>query len=463
MITLTCQGCGTRLKARDDSLAKRAKCPKCGVRIEPAVAPAPVPDGEELPPLPPLPGKRTSKTKIDPNDSKAVMRALLTGFTGEIQRRGPALGYRFALLLTSMALCVLMLAYLACIAGAGFGVYCYATTILPTGFHVPGRAGGLLLMMHGAVVLSGGMLVFSMIAPIFTRSEKDDFGVTVTPSEAPVLHSFVAKLAETVGSPKPVEIRLILSPNAVASYRGGLWGLLSKQLVLTMGTPLLAGMTTQQIAGVIAHELGHFSQGGGMLLNRFVMMMTRWFAQAAFSQENLSGTMADGDGDDNVITAILRFIFWIVHALGSLVFWGFAFVGLALSMFVSRRQEYDADRYEAEMTGSDAFFGSSRRLIELALGHATIMQRGWGAVIATLEEHDGVENLTSEVVVAADIASENSAPIVEAALQAPTGWFDSHPGMRDRVKAVRQRPQPGIFAVKLPGYALYPKFNPNPA
>lgn len=459
MITLTCHGCGTKLKAKAESLSGRAKCPKCGARIESA-APSSTLEPEEED-LPPLPVKKT-KTRTDPNDAKAVMRALLAGFTGEVRRRGPTLGYRFALLMTTFALCLLMLSYLALIAGTGFGVWLYAIHIAPTALQMHGRAAGLLLVVHAAVLISGAMLVFSMIAPFFMRSKEEESGEGVGPSQAPILHSFVAKIADTVGAPKPVEIRLALSANASASYRHGMWGLLSKQLVLTIGTPLLAGMSTQQIAGIIAHELGHFSQSGGMLLNRFVMQMAQWFAQAAATQEGISSVMADGDSDEHASIAIFRFVFWVTQLLGSLVFWMFAWIGLGLSMFVSRRQEYDADRYAAELAGSDVFFGTSRRMIELMMGEATVMRQGWRAILATLQEHEGVENLTSEIVAAADRASETSAPTIEKVLQAPTGLFDSHPGMRDRVKAVRQNPQPGLFAVKLPGYALYPRFNPNP-
>ncbi|MDP1797306.1 MAG: M48 family metalloprotease [Planctomycetaceae bacterium] len=454
MITLTCQGCGVRLKPKEGTLSKRAKCPRCGARIE--ATETPVALSEPTPPALPQ-----SPSKVDPHDAKAVMRALLSGFTGTVSRRRPTWGYRITLLFTAIALCLLLLVYIALIAGAGYGVYWYAITVLPTGFHFRGRAGVFLLVAHAAVLISGVLLVFSMIAPLFTRTEDDDDGMTVSPSEAPVLHSFVAKLSEVLGAPKPVEIRLMLSPNASAGYRGGMWGLLRKQLVLTIGGPLLAGMTTQQIAGVIAHELGHFSQGGGMLLNHFVMQMARWFALAASTQQGFSNAMADSDGDDHAIVAIFRFVFWLTQLLGSLVFWGFALVGLALSMFVSRRQEFDADRYEAEIAGSSAFFGTTRRMIELALGESLIFQRGAGAILATLNEAGGVENLASEVVAAADLLAEESAPVIEAALQAPTGWLDSHPGIRDRVQAVRARPQPGLFAVKLPGYALYPRFNPN--
>jgi Zn-dependent protease with chaperone function len=38
-------------------------------------------------------------------------------------------------------------------------------------------------------------------------------------------------------------------------------------LVLVIGLPLAAGMSMRQVAGVLAHEFGHFAQGAGMRFN----------------------------------------------------------------------------------------------------------------------------------------------------------------------------------------------------
>ncbi len=45
----------------------------------------------------------------------------------------------------------------------------------------------------------------------------------------------------------------------------GLLSFLGHDLVLTLGLLLIAaGLTERELAGVIAHEFGHFRQGAGM-------------------------------------------------------------------------------------------------------------------------------------------------------------------------------------------------------
>jgi hypothetical protein len=47
-------------------------------------------------------------------------------------------------------------------------------------------------------------------------------------------------------------------------------GVFKKDLVLTIGLPLVAGLSVREFGGVLAHEFGHFAQGGGMRLTALV-------------------------------------------------------------------------------------------------------------------------------------------------------------------------------------------------
>lgn len=461
---LVCAACKTRLKVKPGSTKSRYKCPKCGAGVERPSVEADhenQPDNEDFEPdLPPLPVRVKSRSDKSPAD---LMRRLLAGFEGSVARRGPSLGYRVALLFTALAVVFLGLCYACLIVAGGFGVYWYAVTILPTALHFRGRVGGFLLIVHLAVLLSAGCVLISMVLPIFLRRKHELPGERLSPGKAPVLHSFVAKIADTLGAPVPVEIRLGLDANASAAYRGGVTGLLRGQLVLTLGAPLIAGMDTQQLAGVIAHELGHFCQRGGSLLRYFIGSFTTWCAISSSLQDSMADLAGDGDADESAISIIFRGIFWLTQCLGSLAVWCFALLGLLVTMFVMRSQEYDADRRESELAGSDAFFGTTRRLIELNMGQQVIFRRGLSNLYAVLNDADGVGNLASEIVAAADLAAEQSTKVIEKELQRPTGWFSTHPGTRARIAAVRQRPQPGVFHLKIPAYRLYPELNPHAA
>lgn len=52
--------------------------------------------------------------------------------------------------------------------------------------------------------------------------------------------------------------------------------------MLTIGLPLVAGLSLQQLAGVLAHEFGHFSQGAGMRLTYIVRSINAWFLRVVY-------------------------------------------------------------------------------------------------------------------------------------------------------------------------------------
>jgi Zn-dependent protease with chaperone function len=83
---------------------------------------------------------------------------------------------------------------------------------------------------------------------------------------------------------------LDLQVNASASFRRGFLSLFSRDLTLTIGLPLVAGLTVRQLGGVLAHEFGHFAQGAGMRLTFVVRSVNAWFAGSFTSATH--GTIA---------------------------------------------------------------------------------------------------------------------------------------------------------------------------
>ena len=460
---LSCAECGARVRRKAGGGAgagSRWSCPKCRAvnglaRLEKAVGSA----------LQPARGGSISRSRTGSvSDSPAdLLRSLFAGFNGSVPRRGPGPGYRLALVVTAVGILLLMVTFLATIVAGGFGLYWYATTIVPTAFQLRGRAATLLLAVHATVLLAWGGLLVSTLLPVFHRRGQGVPGQLVPPSEATVLYSFVARIAEALGAPAPREIRFTLDANASASYLGGLRGLRRGDLVLTLGAPLLAGLDITQLAGVIAHELGHFSQRGGTLVRYFVAGFTEWCRDVVDVQTAFGEMTGEFEPDDNGLVILIRGVFGLVQKLGTLVVWCFAMSGLLLTTFVMRQQEYDADRYQAELAGSDMVRDTLRRLIELNLGQERILKRGLSNLVAVLESEEGVGHFAAEVVAAADLAREKSVKQIERALVTRTGWFDTHPGNLVRLAAVEKQPKPGIFHLRMPAYVLYRAFDPNPA
>ena len=466
--SIVCKECQAKLKLKEGKTVFRGSCPRCNGPIvwsAPEDGQSTVKAGTAVESETVATSKSSASGKSSPSEAaasseKEFLRQVLAGFDNQLPRRSPSLSYRLALLGTAIAIVFLMTIYLAIILGTAYGVYWYGINILPSGFQFSGRISVLAIAFHGSVLFAGAAILFSLVVPLFSSRGHESAGRLVTLRDAPLLHAFVGKIADSLGAPIPAEIRLIYAVNASASY-GGLSDIFRKRLVLAIGSPLVAGMNTQQLAGVIAHELGHFGQRGGMLLRHFVFTFAIWCGTASGVQEAFAEGVKEGNDGESLPEIIFRFIIWATQSIGSLIVLGMAYVGLFLTMLVSRRQEFDADRYEAEMAGSDAFFGTTRRLIELSIGQSEIRKRGLSYFLALANQSDGMENFAAEVVAAADAKAESSVKKIEKDLQTVTGWFDSHPGSKDRIAAVRLQPKPGIFRLMLPAWKLYPKFNPN--
>ena len=98
-------------------------------------------------------------------------------------------------------------------------------------------------------------------SPVF-RPPPPDAGTGLSRLDEPALFAFVDRLADKVGCPRPDIIRLNLDVNASAYYETSFFGSRRRPFTLTLGLPLVGGLTLTQLAGVIAHELGHFGQRG---------------------------------------------------------------------------------------------------------------------------------------------------------------------------------------------------------
>lgn len=103
--------------------------------------------------------------------------------------------------------------------------------------------------------------------------------------DAQTMFAFVDAMCDAIGVPRPKRINLDLQVNASASLRRGWRRMFSRDLTLTIGMPLVAGLTTRQFAGVLAHELGHFTQTAGMRLYFLIGHIRFWFSRVACERD----------------------------------------------------------------------------------------------------------------------------------------------------------------------------------
>jgi hypothetical protein len=99
--------------------------------------------------------------------------------------------------------------------------------------------------------------------------------IELAPEKAPLLAGFVERICHVVGARSPARIDVDCEESTWTGLHQGIW---SRDLTLTIGLPLAAGLDTRQLAGVLAHDFGPFAQGAGMRLTFIIRSINRWFA-----------------------------------------------------------------------------------------------------------------------------------------------------------------------------------------
>lgn len=449
-------------------------CPKCQQRFRPRPISAehtpagenPAGQAQAATRRPPVPNRLKSH-RLTPTQSQKspppaltlqpggstveLMRAVVKAFEGQTVQRAPTLRYRLELLFSAMGLALLLLGYFACVAGLGYGLYAYGRWVVPAGFALRGRAAITALLVHVAVGLAGLCLIFSLLAPLFRWNRGTPSRLLLTPADQVALHCFVRALCNLIKAPLPDEIWLSFDPNAAAGRHRRFLGLFGGRLILMIGAPLFYGFDLRALAGVIAHELGHFSQATSTGLSSYIDSVNRWFEEAAEQTTSFQESIAEHRDDEHNSARLVAFCASLTTELGRRVLLLFALLSRLLSFHLVRQMEYDADRYGAQVAGSAQFARTSERIAELSVGFELTLHD----MLANGEFPSSAIELARLSVDRADNLTEEERHFVtQFVATQKTHWFDSHPSPADRVAAVARLNCPGIFQLNGPAEVL---------
>lgn len=479
-ILVTCKPCQKTFQVKDEHAGRVAKCPQCRslikiplideqiqasqlsrpVRSKPVQRQPPSRDSyddelEEFEKL--LAKQKAAKRRATAcSDPKQLMREILDGFDGEFPRARPTLTYRFSALLVAMFMVLLPMIYVALIVLCGYGLYWHATQntwILSAtrGF----RAGRFVVFIYLAPLVIGSLLILFLIKPLFARSAKEARELEISFSDEPILHSFIQRLCEAVNAPFPSLIEVDCEVNAAAFFRNGWWGFLRNDLGLRIGLPLLSAMNTRQVAGILAHEFGHFSQGAGMRLSYIIRSVNFWFVRVIYERDEWDEWLESWGEQENgwltLLTLLTQMFVWISRG----ILWCLMMIGHGVACVLMRQMEYDADKYGTRLAGSEVFESTARRAVELSLADAISRN-----VIAANYELVGLpDNLPLCMSkVARELPPEMTKVAKRIIEKETTHYFASHPAHRDRIAAAHRQNASGIFRLERPAKILLNDF-----
>jgi heat shock protein HtpX len=173
----------------------------------------------------------------------------------------------------------------------------------------------------------------------------------VSPQEAPELHQLVEELATYARLPKPrVAIIDSPSPNAFATGRD------ANHAVVAATSGILGILTRDELAGVLAHELGHV-RNHDILISSIAatiagaITMVANMAQWALIFGGFGGR--DDDEGQNPFAALLMILVAPIAAL-------------LIQMAISRSREYAADEAGARIQGNPESLARALEKLEMA-------------------------------------------------------------------------------------------------
>jgi len=309
-------------------------------------------------------------------------------------------------------------------------------------------SGGFLIKLISYVgpIIAGSAMVFFMAKPFFSRRESRSEPVEINESDEPIFFAFVRAICTAVNSPMPSKIYVDTQVNASASLLKGVDGFFGGKLALTVGTPLIHGMSSREIAGILAHEFGHFSQGTGMRLSFVVRTINWWFQRIVFERDEWDRRLEDATKTDFRIAIVFHFarlMVWLTRK----VMWCFMTVSHLSSMYLLRQMEYDADRYEIRLAGSSQFPKTARHL--MILGAAS--DKAHNSISHSLSEGslpDDFGMLASHYQSKLD--SEVIKQIEDHIKKEETSIWSTHPSDRDRNANARSEAAAGVFKIDRP-------------
>lgn len=206
----------------------------------------------------------------------------------------------------------------------------------------------LFVMVGAALGGSGGMvmaLVFAAATNLWAWWGSDKAVLRmhraepVSPQSFPELYDMVARLSARAQLPTPA-IYLIHSdqPNAFATGRD------PEHAAVAVTTGLIRTLSTEELAGVVAHELAHIK-------NRDTLIMTIAATVAgAMSTLAQMSIFTGGHRDErNPMGAIFGMLALILAPMAAMI----------IQMMISRTREYAADRLGAEICGQPVWLASA--------------------------------------------------------------------------------------------------------
>jgi len=228
-----------------------------------------------------------------------------------------------------------------------------------------------------------------------------------------------------------------------------------RDLALTIGLPLVAGLSLEEFAGVLAHEFGHFTQGWGMRLSYIVRTISYWFTRVVYQRDTWDEWLAVWSQRLDIrigfVLLAVRLGVWLTRK----ILWVLMMIGHAVAGLLLRQMEFDADLHETRLAGSATFESTSRRMRRLSVA----TQGAYADLNHWYKEKRLGDDLPRLIVANLEQMPADLIQRIDAEVEkSKAGWLDTHPSDSQRIAQARAEAAPGLFHSKRPASELFSDF-----
>jgi Zn-dependent protease with chaperone function len=388
--------------------------------------------------------------EADKGGKAAVREALLESLRFVLPPREADKGYRWSVGVLAGGLGVSLLLFVMLL---GFLLWLAVFHALSA---VSSLGKGPYFLFHGPMALLAVVLLVFLLKPFFVKRQRGlEAKLELKREEEPFLFEFVEKLAKAVDAPAPARIVIDCEANAGAGFDGGLLGLVRRRMTLTLGLPVVAGLNVRQLAGVMAHEFGHFSQRTGMTGSYLIRHLNFVLSRIVFERDRLDAALHRLRRAGHPLMGMLYWVAvgFIEPARG--ILWLLLVAGDFLTCHTLRRMEHDADSVEAAVVGSTEFAAT-----DLAVSFLSISsRRARDYLNGCLETGRLADDYPRLVVSDAKTLRARFPNLVKELCETETGPFDTHPSHADRAAFVESLKVEGRLKSAAKGGVLFKDFD----
>lgn len=239
-------------------------------------------------------------------------------------------------------------------------------------------------------------------------------GIELKPSQAPRLFQLIDEISTKLKTCKPHTVLMTGEINASVSQLPRLGILGWHKNYLTIGLPLMHASTPEQFKSVLAHEFGHLSGAHSRFSVWIYRVRESWYRLVEnLAREQVWGTFI-----------FRRFFQWYAPVFG------------AYSFVLAREHEYYADQSAAKLMGSRT---SADALLNLYIKDVFAEEKFWTPYYNKADtDPTPPPKPFNEVhkIVQAEIEPESASKWINKALKRKTEFYDSHPSLSDRLRAI---------------------------